>query len=890
MKSFRVKMTVMIVLVVLVCSVLLSMISYRRARNSMIVQSEERYGVVAEKYAQELTAWINANATIVDTMASDIEIQGVFNEDNDTFHNYLLACYERLNRSGFIYDFYFTYPDNTMACASDFVVDGSVDYVHDRAWFTEAAASKALYYSAPYMDSDTKKPIITISRAVYTDGTLRGVLAADIFVDTLVQIISGASVPADSYAFLVDQNMGMIVHPDQSYAFSDVPADIMSVPDAPYGDVVESIRANSERTVYVKDYDGLTRGIVVSRMANTGWYVGIAISRAEMMRGISGLIRGFLIAAVVAVLIGGVFAVLLTNMYEKLSKQQQEYEARVLRLEKEAADEASNAKSRFLADMSHEIRTPINAILGMNEMILRETDSRDIKGYSRNIRQSGQNLLQLVNSILDFSKIENGKMEIVPAKYTVKTQIAYVLNSISERARIKSLKLETVIDPEIPSELYGDNTRINEVIMNLLTNAVKYTEKGTVTLVIEEVERRKDPQNEILLRVEVKDTGIGIKESDMERLFESFERLDVVRNRNIEGTGLGISVTTRLLSLMDSELKVKSKYGEGSTFWFELWQKIENEEPMGDYRGAFDEEDENTYQESFRAPTAHILVVDDTKMNITVAVNLLKKTGVRISTAISGAESVRLASETSFDLILMDQRMPEMDGTEAMKKIRNMMDGKNRTTPIICLTADVVRGSKERYIAKGFDDYLTKPVDGRALEKALMSYLPKDKVILEKRSEEETETQEGGNAALWTALAKAGVDTKTGLFFCQNDEEMYKSILAEYCMEEKSKSLNLQNCYERRDWKNYEIHVHSLKSTSKTIGVKKLYELAADLEAAAGRGDELILEEGHGQVMEMYEKIVRTIEEELGVSSNGMEEEDEIFEFLPEGQHDVSGE
>ncbi len=888
MKSFRVKMTVMIVLVVLISSGLLSVISYRRAKSSVVSQSEENYRVAADKYAQELTAWINTNATMIDTMAADIRISGIFEEERDAFHSYLKESYDSLNADGNIYDFYFTFPDNTMACASDFVTDGSVDYVHDRVWYTTAVETKELYYSSPYLDSDTKKPIITISKAVYKDGVLEGVLAADIFVDTLVQIINSAEVAADSYAFLIDRDMGVIAHPDPAYAFDSDPKGLVSVPDAPYAEVIDAIVSGNEKTIYVKDYDGITRGIAISKMPNTGWYVGIATSRSEMLQGLSGLVRGFLIAMGVAVIIGGIFAVFLAHVLDKLRTQQQEYEEQVLKLEKQAADEASNAKSRFLADMSHEIRTPINAILGMNEMISRETDSREIMGYSRNIRQSGQNLLQLVNSILDFSKIENGKMEIVPGRYIVQSQIVYIMNAIAERAKSKSLKLEIDIDPELPSELYGDNMRINEIMMNLLTNAVKYTEKGTVTLVVKAKERRDLPQRSVLMHVEVKDTGIGIKKEDMEKLFESYERLDVERNRNIEGTGLGISVTTKLLSLMDSELKVESTYGEGSTFWFDVWQGIENEEPLGDWKMAIAEEQtEAEYKESFQAPSAHILVVDDTKMNILVTVNYLKKTKVRTSTAKSGAEAVRLASDTAFDLILMDQRMPGMDGTETMSKIRDLGNKLNEETPFICLTADVIQGARERYLAEGYDDYLTKPVDAGELERLLLKYLPKEKIILSEESEEENMSKEGKNAALFAALAKAGVDTKTGMFFCQNDEEMYKAILSEYCAEQKIKSQHLTDCFDRSDWKNYEIHVHSLKSTSKTIGAKRLSELAADLEDAAGRGDELIIRDGHAKVMQLYKEIVSVIEEDLGVVESSIVDEEEIFEFLPEGPDDV---
>ena len=317
-------MTILIVLVVLVSTSLLSLISYRRAKNSMFSQLEKNNSVAAEKYAQELTAWVNTHAKILDTMAADIEVSGVYKHGYGAFHQYLMDSCDILNQDGYIYDIYFTYPDNTMACASDFVADGSVDYVHDRDWYTEAARTKELYYSIPYMDSDTKMPIVTISKAVYKDGELQGVLAADIFVDTLVNIINEAEVEKDSYAFLVDRNMGMIVHPNEAYDFDDKPKGIMQVTGSPYEDVLTNIRKGSSETVYVKDYDGVTRGIVVAKMENTGWYVGIATSKAELMESVTDLMKGFLIATGIAVVIGIVSAGVLAIVLDRLSKQQQE--------------------------------------------------------------------------------------------------------------------------------------------------------------------------------------------------------------------------------------------------------------------------------------------------------------------------------------------------------------------------------------------------------------------------------------------------------------------------------------------------------------------------------------------------------------------------------------
>ncbi|MBP1585900.1 MAG: response regulator, partial [Lachnospiraceae bacterium] len=563
------------------------------------------------------------------------------------------------------------------------------------------------------------------------------------------------------------------------------------------------------------------------------------------------------------------------------------YHQEVLRLEKQAAYEASEAKSRFLADMSHEIRTPINTIIGMNEMILRETDSREIMGYSRNIKQSGNNLLQLINGILDFSKIEDGKMEIVPVKYNVASQMSYLISSISERAAAKNLELNASIDPGIPTELFGDDARINQVLTNLLTNAVKYTEKGSVTLSVTELSRQED---DIVLRYEITDTGIGIRQEDMQKLFESFERLDIVRNRNIEGTGLGMTITRRLLELMGSELKVDSTYGKGSSFSFELTQKIEDAEPIGDYRKAAEStESGSSYKESFHAPDARILVVDDTKLNLFVVENLLKKTGLTIDTAVNGKDAIALAGEKDYDVILMDQRMPGMDGTEAMQKIRANETLSDRRTPIICLTADVISGARERYIEQGFDDYLTKPIDGTELEKMLIRYLPVEKVEKTRVMTKSSGREDAPKTGLFGELESVGVDTVKGLSYSAGDEAMYRDVLRAYAGEGSTRVQKLEDCLAVEDLKDYGIYIHALKSSSRTIGAVRLSDIAAKLEAAAKEGNMKVIVSCHGDAMKKYEQIVSVIRNNTGDMSgadgsdgSGEGDEQEIFEFYPE--------
>ncbi len=880
MKSLRTRMTIMILLVVLGSSVFLSFISYQRAKSSLISQLENNYTVAAQKYALELTSWVNTNATIIDTMAAEIAVNDVSNEDYDTFHEYLRHSNELLNKNGYVYDVYFTYPDNTMVCASDFIPDGTVDFVHEREWYTTSALTGKLFYSAPYLDTDTQKPIVTISKAVYKDDKLLGVLAADIFVDVLVDKINNANVGQTSYAFLIDQKMRMIVHPNEAYAYEDKPMGVMDLEGSPYGPVLDKIWAGNDEMIFVKDYDGITRGITYSKMTNTGWYVCIATAREELEQSVRSLTSGFVLAALVAIIIGAFISIFLARALDKLNKQEQEYKEQVLKLEKPAADKASEAKSRFLADMSHEIRTPINAIIGMNEMILRETDNSDIRSYSRNIKQSGHNLLQLISGILDFSKIEDGKMEIVPARYAVRDQVNYFYNSIFDRARSKGLDLFFSIDPDIPSELFGDDTRINQIVVNLLTNAVKYTEKGSITLAISCADKDID-ENKALLSFEVKDTGIGIKESDMTRLFESFERLDLEKNRNIEGTGLGMTITKKLLELMGSELKVSSVYGSGSTFSFDLWLKIENDTPLGDYRQIdVKDEGEHYYKESFHAENARILVVDDTEMNLLVITNLLKKTGIKIVTATSGEEAVNLAGRDHYDVILMDQRMPKMDGTEAMRLIRSSKDSPNAVTPQICLTADVIKGAKDRYISMGFDDYLTKPVDGSQLEKKLVKYIPEEKITQVTSSDDTSE--KSVDEPVFEKLREEHVDIISGLSYSSQDPKLYKSILISYCKEQPERAENLQKSFDDKDWNNYGIYVHSIKSSSKMIGATKLYELAAASEAAAKEEKSGKVEDSHDIIMDMYLRLAGIIRECLNVEADDPQEEDDILEFDPQ--------
>lgn len=540
----------------------------------------------------------------------------------------------------------------------------------------------------------------------------------------------------------------------------------------------------------------------------------------------------------------------------ELRERQKELESEMLRLEKATSEAANKAKSSFLAQMSHEIRTPLNAVIGMDEMIIRETAEPHIRDYAENIRRSGRTLLSLINGILDFSKIEDGKMEILPARYSTALMINEIVNGISQRAEEKGLEFIVEADEDLPSELKGDDVRINQIISNLLTNAVKYTDSGYIKLVIR---KQNEEDGTAVIYTEVTDTGIGIKEEDKNRMFESFRRLEEERNRNIEGTGLGMSIVTRLLAMMGSRLDVKSVYGEGSTFSFELRQEIVDGKPMGDYRN-YRPEPLPDAERKLYAPDARVLIVDDNSMNLTVASKLLSIFGIYADTANSGKEALEIIAHNEYDIIFLDHMMPEMDGIKVLREIKRRSLVPEETA-IIALTANAISGAKEMYLSEGFNGYLTKPIACEAFEKQLLTSLPESKISFTEARAPELNVLH--NDSLTYEEIKQlrelcpQINVAAGMENCMDEKQFWMDTLEGFL--ESDKPELLCKAYADKDTELYRITVHSIKSASKTIGAELISEKARLLELAAKDGNTEYIRAEHEFFIEQYRELVENV-------------------------------
>ena len=595
---------------------------------------------------------------------------------------------------------------------------------YERDWYIEAmVADGEVAIIPPYIDAQTGSVVISISRML-SDG--ESVLALDVTLDHIQEMMDDLKLKGKGYGFIVDETGLIIAHEDEEKkgGYLDETEEGAKLLEG----ITETWSGD-----FTYDYNGVNNS-VFCEMIMDKWIVAICVSDRELYEEIwNQMAVNVAICTMIFILIALFYyfgyrnerSYIMAMEQIKADEQRKDYEARMLKVEKEAADNANKAKSNFLANMSHEIRTPMNAIIGMDEMILRETQDARIRKFANDIQSAGKTLLSIINDILDLSKIESGKMELVPVDYEIMSVLNDIINMTRQKALDKGLAYEFNVDPDIPTVFHGDDVRIRQVIINLTNNAIKYTREGSVRIRIsyDAVEKK--------LRAAVSDTGMGIRAEDMDKLFSSFQRLDETKNRNIEGTGLGLNITRRFAQMMGGDIIVESEYEKGSTFTAELIQEVVDASPIGDFEkrleefGAAAEE----FKPALIAPDARILVVDDNEMNLEVITSLLEDTRIRITTATSGFDCIDILKKKTFDVILLDQMMPKMSGTETLASIK--ADHLADDIPVIALTADAIAGARETYIQEGFTDYLAKPVMYPELEAMLLKCLKPDLLITE---------------------------------------------------------------------------------------------------------------------------------------------------------------
>ncbi len=510
---------------------------------------------------------------------------------------------------------------------------------------------------------------------------------------------------------------------------------------------------------------------------------------------------------------------------------------------------AKDSQAKFLANMSHEIRTPINAVIGMNEMILRESSNDVILEYARNIESASNMLLELVNEILDFSKIESGQLELVENTYKLAPMIQEEILMLNARVSGKPISTHVEIDPDIPSAFYGDELRVKQIVTNLLSNAAKYTNEGRIKLRV--FFEWLDSEN-VELCFSVVDTGVGIRKEDQAQLFESFKRFELNINRNIEGSGLGLNIVKQLVDLMNGRITVDSDFGKGSEFTVYIPQKVMDEQPIGSLDSALRKAKKRpiVVSEFFTAPDKRVLVVDDNAMNLTLMKNLLKRTQITVDLASGGRECLSYTRKNAYDLILMDHMMPEMDGVETLKRLRADDLNVNRNAKVVALTANAIVGSRERYMEYGFDDYLSKPIKAAELDELLKRYLAEEENASVYIQEEET---------VKVSEDLLHIDRETGLSYCMNMEDFYEDMLKTFCEQVDEYLPKLEEHYSNQDWQQYAVITHGLKGNALNIGAVKFSKLSLEHELAGKQGNAAYIKSEYHKYISALNKLVEKI-------------------------------
>ena len=690
-------------------------------------------------------------------------------------------------------------------------INPGADYIPQRSpWYQTAVRSgTAVAYTAPYTDEMTGSVIVSaVINIVNSAGEIYGILVVNIDIAWLENYVGSLRLAPGGYGILVSQNMMVLTHPNRAYM--GVQLHTLSG-GKDYEELSRMLRTSGEVSARtITDTDG-ERMIVFFRKLFNGWYVGIITPHGRFYH---ELFRAIAILSVM----GSLLAVFLSIVLLRLSAAQMK------------SDEENKSKSSFLARMSHEIRTPMNAIIGMSEIALRQDISGETRSCIGGIKQAGENLLSIINDILDFSKIESGRLDIVNREYALSSLLGDCVSIIRGQLEEKALRFETNFAAGLPNKLRGDEARLRQITLNLLSNAAKYTRQGSITLSVS-AEKIDEGGSRVNLCIKVADTGIGIKSEDMSKLFGEFTRFDAQKNRAVEGAGLGLVITRNLCQLMGGDITVTSEYGRGSAFTAVIPQTVTDYSP---FTLREEQKRNGVFAVRWTAPDATILLVDDLDTNLTVARGLLAPYQIHIHTALSGKEALALVKAHRYDVVLMDHMMPEMDGIETTARIRDWeKDTPERAAPaaVIALTANAISGMKEMFIEKGFNDYLSKPIEIAKLDEILSHWIPLHK-----------QRKLGSSAA--PALQDAhslpeisGVDAAKGVAATGGTVEGYKRVLAVFKKDAEERLALLREPPAPAGLPAFITQAHALKSAAASIGAAELSSRAAALESAGKAGD-----------------------------------------------------
>jgi signal transduction histidine kinase/DNA-binding NarL/FixJ family response regulator len=700
----------------------------------------------------------------------------------------------------------------------------------DRPWYIGALENYGeIYYSPPYVDAHTGEWVLSMSRVLNDpDGSAFGVLSFDIYLSTLTSYIQTMGLLNDGFGALLDSDMRFVAHPDESF-FGKKMEDIPHEADE-YKILAAMLRDNDELNAYrYNSFDGVDR-VLFSRKLYNNWYIFVNTPLEIYNRDVNTMMAVLSVTGIVATLILCTFMTIM-------------YRARL------RSDEANRFKSSFLANMSHEIRTPMNAIIGMTELLLHSDLPKRDREYVRDISKSANSLLSIINDILDLAKVESGKLSLSPVHYDFPALVDNVASMFTYVAHDKGLEFKFECEGDMPSYLYGDDIKLRQTLTNICGNAIKFTTNGYVRFRV-----LTSRQNNSIV-FEISDTGMGVRKEDIPTLFDAFAQSKTEQNRNIVGTGLGLAISKIFIEMMGGSISLASEYGQGSTFTVKI--------PLveGDPTKAAKESDRLIAQ-SFKAPQVRVLIVDDNEYNLKVAQGMLALFLIDAHTAQSGHEAIEAVKNNDYDIVFMDHMMPEMDGIETTAEIRKLGE-KQQQLVIIALTANAIKGAKEMFLERGFNGFISKPIEIPILARALMDWLPSEKILEipldERKTAPDSNEQDEEDRYLLALREVTDINAEIGLSRVNGLKKMYRNNLQLFSEKLGGDAEKMKAFLDTGDINGFAIIVHAMKSTLASIGAPNLSEIARGLEAAAKNNDDAYCIEHYPafyqQLLTMHEQL-----------------------------------